>query len=189
MQYAEASGKLTRYRQQIADLRGKMRELQQSVEPEEVTDYEFSTPEGNVRLSELFGDKEYLFVIHNMGAGCRYCTLWADGFNGILPHLEDRAAFVVASPDEPAAQQRFRTARGWDFCMVSHRDTSFARDMGFHSDGGWLPGVTVFRKRGQRICRVSDTSFQPGDDFCVIWHFLGLLPEGANGWQPQYKYP
>jgi predicted dithiol-disulfide oxidoreductase (DUF899 family) len=74
MRYAEASGKLARYRQQIADLRGKMRELQQSVEPEEVADYEFSTPAGKVRLSELFGDKQYLFVIHNMGAGCRYCT-------------------------------------------------------------------------------------------------------------------
>ena len=188
MRYTEASGKLACYRQQIADLRGKMRELQQSVEPEDVADYEFSTSEGKVRLSELFGEKEYLFVIHNMGAGCRYCTLWADGYNGILPHLENRAAFVVTSPDEPAAQQRFSTARGWDFRMVSHRDTNFARDMGFHSDGGWLPGVTVFRKRGQRICRVSDTSFQPGDDFCAIWHFFDLLPEGASGWEPQYKY-
>ena len=146
MRYAEASGKLACYRQQIADLRGKMRELQQSVEPEEVADYEFSTSEGKVRLSELFGDKEYLFVIHNMGAGCRYCTLWADGFNGLLPHLENRAAFVVASPDEPAAQQRFRTARGWQFRMVSQRDTSFARDIGFHSDGAGCPGCRYSAK-------------------------------------------
>ena len=108
MQYADASDKLAQYRQQIAQLRGKMRALQQSVEPQEVSDYEFSTTEGKVRLSELFGDKEYLFVIHNMGAGCPNCTLWADGFNGILPHIENRAAFVVASPDEPAAQQKFK---------------------------------------------------------------------------------
>ena len=188
MQYTDALEKLARYRKEIAELRSKMRKLQQSVEPEEASDHEFSTTDGRVRLSDLFGDKEYLFVIHNMGVGCRYCTLWADGFNGILPHLENRAAFVVTSPDEPAAQQRFRTARGWQFRIVSHRDTSFARDMGFHSDGGWLPGVSVFRKSGQRICRVSDTGFQPGDDFCAIWHFFDLLPEGVNGWQPQYKY-
>ena len=188
MQYADASEKLVHYRQQIAELRSKMRELQQSVEPEEVSDHEFSTTEGKVRLSELFGDKEHLFVIHNMGAGCRYCTLWADGFNGILPHIENRAAFVVASPDEPAAQQKFKAARDWHFRMVSHRDTNFARDMGYRSDNGWLPGVSVFRKRGQKICRVSDTGFQPGDDFCAIWHLFDLLPEGANGWQPQYKY-
>jgi hypothetical protein len=65
MQYADASEKLAHYRQQIADLRGKMRELQQSIEPEEVNDYEFSTTEGKVRLSVLFGDKEYLFVIQH----------------------------------------------------------------------------------------------------------------------------
>ena len=188
MQYADASEKLAHYRQRIADLRGKMRELQQSAEAQQVSDYEFSTIKGKVRLSELFGDKEYLFVIHNMGAGCPNCTLWADGFNGILPHIENRAAFVVASPDQPAAQQKFKAARGWRFRMVSYLDSSFARDMGYHSDNGWLPGVSVFRKRGKNIWRVSDSSFDEGDDFCTIWHLFDLLPEGANGWQPQYKY-
>jgi hypothetical protein len=72
--------------------------------------------------------------------------------------------------------------------MVSYCDTSFARDMGYRSDNGWLPGVSVFRKCDQKICRVSDTGFQPGDDFCTLWHFFDLLPPGANGWQPQYKY-
>lgn len=134
MQYADASNKLADYRRKVAELRGKMRALQQSVEPQVVRDYEFSTTEGMVRLSELFGDKEYLFVIHNMGASCPNCTLWADGFNGILPHIENRAAFVVASPDEPAAQQRFKTARGWQLRMVSYLDTGFARDMGYRSD-------------------------------------------------------
>ena len=188
MQYADASEKLARCRHQIAELRGKMRELQQSAEAQQVSDYEFSTTKGKVRLSELFGDKEYLFVIHNMGAGCPNCTLWADGFNGILPHTENRAAFVVASPDEPAAQQKFKAARGWRFRMVSYLDSSFARDLGYHSDNGWLPGVSVFRKRGKKIWRVSDSSFDEGDDFCTIWHLFDLLPEGANGWQPQYKY-
>src|ERR1700746_160143 len=157
MQYADASEKLAHYRQQIADLRGRMRELQQSAEPEEVSDYEFSTTEGKVRLSELFGDKEYLFVIHNMGAACRYCTLWADGFNGILPHLENRAAFVVTLPDDPAVQEKFRAERDVHFRMVSHRGTSFAGDMGYRNDKGWLPGVSVFRKSGAKVMRVSET--------------------------------
>jgi len=91
MQYADASEKLGHYRQQIAELRGKMRELQQSVEPEEVSDYEFSTTEGKLRLSELFADKEYLLVIHNIGAGCRYCTLWARRFQRDPPaHRKSR---------------------------------------------------------------------------------------------------
>ena len=94
----------------------------------------------------------------------------------------------MTSPDEPAAQQKFKAARGWRFRMVSYLDSSFARDMGYRSNNGWLPGVSVFRKRGKKIWRVSDSSFDEGDDFCTIWHLFDLLPEGANGWQPQYKY-
>ena len=65
--------------------------------------------------------------------------------------------------------------------MVSHRNTTFAQDMGYRSDEVWLPGVSVFRKRSLKIWRVSDTGFPPGDDFCTIWHLFDLLPEGANG--------
>jgi predicted dithiol-disulfide oxidoreductase (DUF899 family) len=188
MQYREASQKANQYREQIAELRKKMRELQQTTEPQEVSDYTFSTPQGEVRLAELFRGKEHLFVIHNMGAGCRYCTLWADGFNGVLPHLENRAAFVLSSPDEPQKQEQFKASRGWHFRMVSHRGTNFAEDMGYKSADGWLPGVSVFTKRGDKIVRVSDTRFGPGDDFCAIWHFFDLLPGGSGGWEPKYKY-
>jgi predicted dithiol-disulfide oxidoreductase (DUF899 family) len=188
MRYQDTSERLAQYRENIAELRRKMRELQQSIEPEEVTDYEFATLEGKTRLSQLFGDKKQLFVIHNMGTSCPMCTLWADGFNGVLPHLADRAAFVVSSPDNPEKQQKFATSRGWRFRMVSHQDTEFAGEMGYRGDNGWLPGVSVFEKRNGKIVRVSDTSFGPGDDFASIWHFFDLLPEGAKGWRPKFKY-
>jgi len=71
---------------------------------------------------------------------------------------------------------------------VSYLETGFADDMGYRRENGWLPGVSVFCKRGGTIYRVSDTGFQPGDDFCAIWHLFDLLPQGANGWQPQYTY-
>jgi predicted dithiol-disulfide oxidoreductase (DUF899 family) len=188
MSYKQTAEKLAEYRHQIRDLRKKMRDAQASIEPEVVPDYTFATSSGTVRLSDLFGDKEVLIVIHNMGAGCRYCTLWADGFNGVLSHLENRAAFVVSSPDDPAKQDQFKFSRGWRFRMVSHNDSSFAADMGYRSDHGWLPGVSVFRKREGKIVRVADTQFSPGDDFCAVWHFFDLIPEGSDGWQPQYHY-
>src|SRR5262249_60427720 len=100
--------RLAESRRHIFALGGKIRERQQPVEPQEVMDYTFATRDGPVRLSQLFGDKASLFVIHNMGASCPYCTLWADGFNGVLPHIENRAAFVVASPDDPQAQEKFK---------------------------------------------------------------------------------
>jgi predicted dithiol-disulfide oxidoreductase (DUF899 family) len=120
MSYKESSERLAVYRRQIAELRRQMREVQADAEPEEVRDYEFATSQGLVRLSALFGDKADLIVIHNMGASCPYCTLWADGYNGIYHHLSSRAAFVISSPDRPDVQKEFATGRGWRFPMVSH---------------------------------------------------------------------
>ena len=184
----EVTEKLAAYRREIAALRDKMRALQNEAEPEELENYRFATTDGPVRLSELFGEREYLFVIHNMGRGCPACTMWADGFNGVLPHLENRAAFVLSSPDDPETQRGFAAARGWRFRIVSHQGTGFAADMGYRSEQGCLPGVSVFRRIGDRIYRVSDAPFDEGVDFCTVYHLFDLLPEGAAGWRPQFSY-
>jgi predicted dithiol-disulfide oxidoreductase (DUF899 family) len=190
MSYKGTAEKIREYRRQIGDLRGKMRAAQATIEPDEVKDYEFRRADGGaVKLSELFGDKDTLFVVHNMGASCPYCTLWADGFNGVFEHLRSRAAFVLASPDGPEQQRTFAQGRGWRFPMVSCRGTTFPQDMGYWRDDQPMPGVSVFKRVGGRIVRVSDTSFSPGDDFCSVWHFFDLIPEGAAGWQPRYSYP
>jgi len=188
MTYRESSEKLAAYRREIRELHEKMRSVQSTIEPEPVRDYVFRRVEGTVSLSELFGDNDTLFVIHNMGASCPYCTLWADGFNGVYEHLRSRASFVVASPDAPEKQRLFAQGRGWRFPMISVEDTSFAQDMGYWQDNRPMPGVSVFKRAGNRIQRVADTSFSPGDDFCTVWHFLDMIPEGADGWQPKYKY-
>jgi predicted dithiol-disulfide oxidoreductase (DUF899 family) len=189
MNYRETSAQLAEYRCRIGELRRKMREAQAVCEPEEVADYVFAKIDGSLRLSELFGEKPDLIVIHNMGASCPHCTLWADGFNGIYDHLANRAAFVLSSPDAPDTQKRFAASRGWRFPMVSHNGTSFAADMGYCSeDGGWLPGTSVFRRELNRILRVSDTGFNPGDDFCALWHLFDLLPGGAGDWQAKFRY-
>jgi len=188
MQYQQASEAMAGYRRQMSELREKMRAIRRTIEPMPVRDYELATESGPLRLSQLFGDKDDLIVIHNMGASCRYCTLWADGFNGILPHLEDRAAFVITSPDEPKAQQKFKASRGWNLRLVSHRGSTFAQDMGYRSEERWLPGISVFKKRDGAIVRVADQGMGPGDDFCSLWHFFDLLPEGAGDWEPKFNY-
>ncbi|HEY5210253.1 MAG TPA: DUF899 family protein [Stellaceae bacterium] len=188
MSYRETTKKLAELRGEIALLRAQMRKTQGTVEPEPVENYAFATPQGPTHLADLFGDKDTLFVIHNMGASCVNCTMWADGFNGILPHLESRAAFVVSSPDAPDSQQKFKDSRGWKFRMVSHRDTDFAAAMGYRGEKGFRPGVSVFKKQDGRIVRVSDQGLGPYDDFCAAWHFFDMIPEGAGDWSPQYKY-
>ncbi len=55
-----------------------------------------------------------------MGQGCRYCTVWADGFIGFLPHLENAMSVVLLSKDPPELQRRFANERGWRFRLASH---------------------------------------------------------------------
>ena len=189
MKYDAATQKMSAFRQQISTIRQEMRKVQAAVEPQDVSDYEFRTPDGHVSLLELFGDHKELMVVHNMGTSCPGCTLWADGYNGIHQHVTSRAAFVVSSPDAPDVQQKFAASRGWVFPMVSHMGNTFATDMGYGTSTRWRPGMSVFRREGQKILRVSDVAWSPGDDFCTIWHFFDLLPDGAAGWSPKLSYP
>ena len=190
MNYTEGMEALNARRQQIAALREEMRQLKSEIEPQEVDDWVFQTVDGPVELSDLFKGGDELIMIHNMGRNCTYCTLWADGFNGAYEHLASRAPFVVSSPDSPADQKAFAESRGWRFPMVSHQGTTFAQAMGFHSqEHGFMPGVSVFQRRVDRIFRVASTWFGPDDDFCALWHLFDMLPTGADGWQPKYKYP
>ncbi|MCB0217985.1 MAG: DUF899 family protein [Caldilineae bacterium] len=174
----------------IAGLRARWRKLWTADDASIVADYAFETPDGPVRLSQLFGDRDDLIVVHNMGRGCGYCTLWADGFIGLLPHLESRAAFVISSPDDPSTQAAFAAERGWPFRMIALGESHFAQDMGFADDAGsYMPGYSTFH-RGEdgQIRRVSKDFFGPGDPYCGVWHFFDQLAEGPAGWYPRFAY-
>lgn len=168
----------------------RLAELKRRVEKVKVTDYELKNWSGGaVKLSELFNGKEDLIVVHNMGKSCPYCTLWADGFNGVWKHLENRAGFVVVSPDGPEIQKEFAESRDWKFNMLSGEGSSFIEDMGFKKEDEWWPGVSTFWKdeKGE-IYRVAQSYFGPMDLFCGTWHLVSLLAKGINDWEPKYSY-
>lgn len=188
----------TEFDQSVDALEQRVGELQQEIArlrarrpAEPVRNYEFAEPGGRgVRLSTLFDGRDRLVLVHNMGQSCPYCTLWADGFVGLLPHLTSRGAFVVSSPDPPEEQARFAAARGWPFRMVSVSDPDFLGDMGFlDAGGGLLPGVSVFARQADgAVVRASRAEFFPGDSFCAAWHLFDLFPEGVAEWEPRYEY-
>ena len=82
-----SSERIIELEQNIGELIAELNTLRKSNPGTPVPNYSFATLAGEVTLLELFGEKDKLLAIHNMGQGCRYCTLWADGFNGLLPHL------------------------------------------------------------------------------------------------------
>jgi predicted dithiol-disulfide oxidoreductase (DUF899 family) len=176
---------------QMMEMKKTLAGLRKEVEPVEVSDYVFKNHNGDsVHLSDLFDGKDELLLISNMGKLCRYCTLWADGFNGFTSHLENRAPFVVVSPDPPEIQKEFYTSRNWRFKMYSHERTSFIGEMGFqYHHGGVKPGVMTFRRDEQgKIFRMARSYFGPGDNYCPMWDFLDMLPLGEKDWAPQYAY-
>lgn len=176
---------------EVGALQNKIAELRRRRAPERVTDYVFSGWDGRpVHLSELFNGRRDLILVHNMGVGCNYCTLWADGFIGLAPHLTNRAAFAVSSPDPVAVQKPFAEKRGWTFPMVSADGTSFFADMGFTDGrGDPMPGVSIFRRGADGgILRVQRAEFGPGDQFCAAWHFFDMLADGVDGWEPRNRY-
>jgi predicted dithiol-disulfide oxidoreductase (DUF899 family) len=170
--------KLAGIEKDLAKSRKKMLKIQAKLAHKEVEDYILKDRDNNdVKLSSLFGDKKDLVLIHNMGKKCKYCTMWADGFNGIYKHIEEKAAFVLVSPDAPEIQKEFANERGWKFNMYSGKDTNFIQDMGYYTEkDGYWPGASVFHKEDGKITRVSKTFFGPGDYFCSVWHFFGMLP-------------
>ncbi len=187
---ADVEREIAAAEEEMLAVRKKLSDLRSQLPQQDFQDYALTDWDGNaVRLSELFGDKGDLLVVHNMGTACPYCTMWADGLNGVLHHLENRAGFAVVSPDPPAKQRAFAEGRGWTFRMLSAEGSAFTRDAGYENDGSPMPGVSAFRKDDLgNIFRTAHAPFGPGDDFCAVWHLFDLLAEGVGNWQPKFQY-
>lgn len=162
---------------EVMEKKEAIRKLRKQLKGEPVENYTFFTTEGEeITLLELFGDKTELFVIHNMGRHCSFCTMWADGFSGVYSRIIEKASFVVSSPDEPSDQKSFIEERGWTFPMVStaNAGNTFKKDFEkICTDGG----LSVFSKQEDgTILHHTKSYFEPGDEFGVIWNLLDLLP-------------
>ncbi len=166
----------------------RLNELRKKVKPAAVKNYQFKTLDGGVSLLELFGDKSKLFAIHNMGQGCRYCTLWADGLNPFVPHLESKFAVVLLSKDPPDVQRAFANSRGWRFRTASHGGGKYIQEQTTHKGQDNFPGLVCYQRKGNKIFKLNSVEFDPGDLYCPIWHILSLGGMGEESWTPQYSY-
>ena len=175
--------------QELYQLTHKLNQLrQQTPATLEVQNYPFQTQGGEASLLDLFDGNDKLLVIHNMGQGCRYCTLWADGINGFLPHLESAMAVVLVSKDSPDLQRRFANERGWRFRLASHGGGDYMREQSVMADESNAPGAVLYERDGNKIMQRHKVSFGPGDLYCTFWNLLGLAGLTENEWTPQYQY-
>ncbi|HVX10452.1 MAG TPA: DUF899 family protein [Pirellulales bacterium] len=173
---------------EISQKIARLNELRKNATPTVVPNYTFKNLEGSVTLLELFADKAKLFAIHNMGQGCRYCTMWADGINAFLPHLESEFAVVLLSKDPPETQRTFANGRGWRFRMASHGGGDYIREQSVVPDKDNMPGMVCYTREGGQVHKLNSVVFGPGDLYCSIWHILSLAGVGEADWTPQYAY-
>ncbi len=172
----------------IFDLTSKLNRLRKAAEPQPVPDYSFATLGGDVSLLDLFADRQHLLAIHNMGQGCRFCTLWADGFNGVLAHLESVMSVVLLSRDSPRLQRDFANSRNWRFRLASHGGGSYIREQTVMEGGDNMPGAVLYERSGDRVLRRNSVIFGPGDLYCSLWNLLALAGIDEDDWTPQFRY-
>jgi predicted dithiol-disulfide oxidoreductase (DUF899 family) len=105
-------------------------------------EYIFEGPDGKQTLSELFDGRSQLVVYHFMfdpgwEAGCPSCSFWADNFNGIIVHLNQRDVTMIAVSRAPYSKiAAYRKRMGWDFKWMSsyNIDFNFDYDVSFTSE-------------------------------------------------------
>jgi len=161
---------------------------------------------GKQTLSELFAGRQQLIVYHLMfdpswEEACSRCSFWADNFNGVLVHLNQRDVTLVAISRAPFAKlAAFQKRMGWSFDWVSSFGNDFNRDyhVSFTPDelehGEIIynyapvktsmterPGISVFYKdQAGRIFHTYSCYSRGLDMLNVAYHYLDLTPKGRD---------
>jgi len=188
MAEAQPNDEIQKLEMKIYDLVQQLGVLRKNAKPNPIKNYQFQDLSGPVDLLTFFGDKKILFAIHNMGQGCRYCTLWADGLNGLLPHLESEFAVVLLSKDSPEIQRNMALSRQWRFRMASHGGGEYIQEQTVMPGHNNMPGIVCYQREADDIFRKNASVFGPGDMYCPQWHILSLAGVSADDWTAQYSY-
>jgi predicted dithiol-disulfide oxidoreductase (DUF899 family) len=169
-------------------------------------DYVFDGAGGKQTLAELFAGRQQLIVYHLMfdpswEEACSRCSFWADNFNGVLVHLNQRDVSLVAISRAPFAKlAAFQKRMGWSFNWVSSFANDFNHD--YHvsfapeqiAQGEVIynyrlvknsmserPGISVFYKDpGGTIFHTYSCYARGLDMLNVAYHYLDLTPKGRD---------
>ena len=168
--------------------------------------YAFQGPDGLQTLADLFDGRSQLVVYHFMfapdwDAGCPHCSRWADNFNSIIVHLNQRDVTMVAISRAPFAKlAAYKKRMGWTFKWVSSLQTDFNFDfnVSFPMEDvatkkalynfkrqdpfvGEREGVSVFFKNETgAVFRTYSTYARGIDMLNVDYHYLDLVPKGRD---------
>ena len=166
-------------------------------------DYRFQGPSGDVSLRDLFGDCSQLLVYHFMFGpdwqqGCPSCSFWADNYNGIDRHLQQRDIQLVTVSRAPLQTLLdYRDRMGWDFQWYSSLGSDFNSD--FHVSfvdqptdieynyrtqpyfSDEMPGISAFYKDADGTVYHTYSCYARGVEIVNgAYHYMDLAPKGRD---------
>jgi predicted dithiol-disulfide oxidoreductase (DUF899 family) len=168
-------------------------------------DYVFEGLNGRESLAQLFDGRSQLVVYHFMfgpdwDAGCPHCSRWADNFNGVIVHLNQRDVTMIAVSRAPYEKlAAYRQRMGWNFKWVS----SFGSDFNFDFHVSFTPeemknkafynfklqnpdapereGVSVFYKDPKgKVYRTYSTFARGIEALNLDYKYLDIVPKGRD---------
>lgn len=188
-------------------LRDRLSERRRELPWEAVTkEYVFDGPDGRQTLPELFAGRSQLIIYHFMfgpdwDTGCPHCSRWADSFNPVIVHLNQRDVTMVAMSRAVYSKLAvYQKRMGWSFKWVS----SAGSDFNFDFNASFTPeqlaarratynfteqdpdveereGISVFHKDlSGRIFRTYSTYARGIDAMCTDYQYLDLTPKGRD---------
>ena len=172
-------------------------------------EYVFDTEKGPKSLSELFDGRSQLLVYHFMFGygyrltderrGCTGCSLIADHFDGVIPHLNGRDITLVSASIAPLPELLdYRRQMGWRFPWVSSRGSDFNYDFGVafteeqqrngaeynfrHVDKAepQKEGMSAFALQDGEVHHTYSTYARGTEALMGTYQFLDLAPWGRN---------
>jgi predicted dithiol-disulfide oxidoreductase (DUF899 family) len=200
MELLRAEKQLTRQRDDLSRLR---REL--PWEPV-AKPYVFDGADGRQTLADLFDGRSQLIVYHFMfdpawEAGCPHCSRWADTFDGVIVHINQRDVTMIAASMAPYVKlAAYQKRMGWTFKWVSAETSDFNVDyaVSFTADevaakrafynftvqdprGRQREGVSVFFKdSGGSVFHTYSTYARGIDMLSADYQYLDLVPKGRD---------
>jgi predicted dithiol-disulfide oxidoreductase (DUF899 family) len=178
--------------------------------------YLFTTPEGDVTLTDLFDGRSQLFIKHFMMGPqqdwqCQGCSLEVDHVGGLLVHMEHHDMSYVAVARAPIEEiEAVRKRMGWTFRWVSSSKSDFNYD--YHvsftpeeakahkayynyrefdpKESRDFSGDSVFYRNPEgQIFHTYSTFGRGGEQFLGIYRFFDVLPKGREENGPNFSLP
>jgi predicted dithiol-disulfide oxidoreductase (DUF899 family) len=206
-EWIEARKALLKKEKELTILGDQLNQQRRELPWKEVNkEYVFEGPNGKQTLRELFDGRSQLIVYHFMfdptwEAACLHCSFWADNFNGIIVHLNQRDVTMIAVSRAPYSKlAAYEKRMGWDFKWVSSYDTDFNFD--YHvsftpeeldrkeifynynlqdTHSSEREGVSVFYKGpADRVYHTYSAYARGIDMLNVAYHYLDLVPKGRD---------